>query len=210
MGNCLSHFKCVTNIAGISSLILSFFPKILLKNAHVLRPLLNVSWGYLFGSTLWFTVFSEIGLLRGISRMKKIPSPENAEEAKKQLEEIQKNEPTFLKRNEDFSYFFSLSTLFSSILLLVTVKLAYGNLQLRISSTVVMLASLLNNLYLHKKLISIKVKKEELYNNLITNKKSETIIADIKKNKREFHIYHGLSIIALYLSFFGLTPYIFT
>ncbi|SCQ17188.1 conserved protein, unknown function [Plasmodium ovale] len=210
MGATISHFKCITNIAGLSSLVVSLFPKLIVKNPQILRPLLNVSWGYLFGSTMWLCFFSEVGLIRSLQNIRRMPIPENADEAKKQLEEMKKYEGDFNRRSVDFQYFFSLSTLFSGILLLSTVKLANHNLQLRISSSVVALACLLNNIYFHNKIHGLKLKKENLYNELIENPKSETAVADIKKNKKEFHIYHGLSLLSLYISFFGLTPYIFT
>ncbi|GAW83752.1 hypothetical protein, conserved [Plasmodium gonderi] len=210
MGSAISHLRWVTNIAGISSLVISLFPKVIIKNPQVLRPLLNISWGYLFGSTFWLCLFSEVGLIRSWKNMKRIPIPENAEEAKKQLEEMKNSEGDFSRRREDFQYFFSLSTLFSGILLLSTVRLANHNVQLRISSTIVALSCLLNNLYFQNKVHSLKLKKEDLYNELIQNPKNETTIAEIKKNKKDFHIYHGLSLLSLYISFLGLTPYIFT
>ncbi|KJP88691.1 hypothetical protein AK88_01572 [Plasmodium fragile] len=194
----------------LSSLVLSIFPKLIIKNPQVLRPLLNVSWGYLFGSTFWLSLFSEIGLVRSLKNMKRIPVPETADEAKKQLEEIKKSEADFTRRREDFQYFFGFSTLFSGILLLSTVRLANHNMQLRISSTIVALSCLLNNLYLQNKVHSLKIQKESLYHDFIKNPKSESILAEIRKNKKDFHIYHGLSLLSLYVSFVGLTPYIFT
>ncbi|ANQ11005.1 Uncharacterized protein PCOAH_00052910 [Plasmodium coatneyi] len=210
MGAAVSHLRCVTSIAGLSSLVLSIFPKLLMNNPQVLRPLLNVSWGYLFGSTFWLTFFSEVGLVRSLKNIKRMPVPENAEEAKKQLEEMKKSEGDFIRRREDFQFFFGLSTLFSGILLLSTVKLANHNMQLRISSTVVALSCLLNNLFLQNKVHSLKIQKESLYHELIKNPKSGNTLAEIRKNKKDFHIYHGLSLLSLYISFFGLTPYIFT
>ncbi|SCP03659.1 conserved protein, unknown function [Plasmodium malariae] len=210
MGATTSHLRCLTNIAGLSSLVLSLFPKLIIKNPQVLRPLLNVSWGYLFGSTFWLCIFSDVGLVRSLKNMRRTVIPEDAEEAKKQLEEMNKSEEGFKRRNKDFQYFFSFSTLFSGILLLTTVRLANHNLQLRISSSVVALSCLLNNLYLHSKIYNLKLKKENLYSELIENPKDEKIIADIKKNKKEFHLYHGLSLLSLYISFLGLTPYVFT
>lgn len=206
----MSHLRCVTSIAGLSSLALSVFPNLIFKNPQILRPLLNVSWGYLFGSTFWFTFFSEIGLFRSLKNIKRMPVPENAEEAKKQLEQMKNTEGDFTRRREDFQYFFGFSTLFSGILLLSTVKLANHNMQLRISSTVVALSCLLNNLYLQNKVHSLKTQKESLYHEFIKNPKNGSILAEIRKNKKDFHIYHGLSLLSLYISFIGLTPYIFT
>ncbi|EUD66088.1 hypothetical protein C922_03558 [Plasmodium inui San Antonio 1] len=210
MGATVSYLRCVTGIAGLSSLVLSLFPKVIIKNPQVLRPLLNISWGYLFGSTFWLSFFSEVGLIRSIKNMKRIPIPENAEEAKKQLEEMKNMEGDSTRRREDFQFFFGFSTLFSGILLLSTVRLANHNMQLRISSTIVALSCLLNNLYLQNKVHSLKIQKESLYNEFIKNPKSESAIAEIKKNKKDWHIYHGLSLLSLYISFLGLTPYIFT
>ncbi|CRG97014.1 conserved protein, unknown function [Plasmodium gallinaceum] len=210
MGCTFSNLRCVTNFTGLSSLIISLFPNLIIKNPEILRPLLNVSWGYLFGSTFWLCFFSEVGVLRGLKDIKSLPLPENAEDAKRLLEEHKGMESDFNRRSVDFQYFFSLSTLFSGILLLSTVRLATHNIQLRISSSVVAISCLLNSLYFYNKIYKLKQTKVNLYNELIENPKSDTAMAALKKNKKEFHIYHGLSILSLYLSFFGLTPYIFT
>lgn len=210
MGNTQSNLKFMANVAGMGSLLMSLFPKLIIKNPQVLRPLLNVSWGYLFGSSVWLCFFSDVGVIRTLTTMKKSSIPTTAEEAKTALEESKKEENDLKRRRMDFHYFFGLSTVFSGILLLTTVRLASQNVQLRISSTVVSVASLLNNLYLFNKIIKLKQRKEVLYNELIENPKDESIITSIKKNKKEFSIYHCMAEACMFLSLFGLTPYIFT
>ncbi|CDU20892.1 hypothetical protein YYC_01693 [Plasmodium yoelii 17X] len=210
MGAGMSHIQCLTSIAGLSSIVMSMFPKLIANNPSVFRPLLNVSWGYLFGSTLWLCFFSEIGLVRRINAPKKKGLPENSEQAKELLKEIKNNEGDFKRRNIDFKYFFSLSTIFSSILLLSTVKLANHNLQLRICSTIVSLSCILNNIYFQNKIHSLALKKENLLKDMIDKPKDTTVLVNLKKNRTDFHIHHGLSLLLLYSSFFGLTPYIFT
>lgn len=210
MGNTQSSLKYIANFAGIASLLMSLFPKLIIKNPQVLRPLLNVSWGYLFGSTFWLCFFSEIGAFRTLRNLKKSSVPTCAEDAKAALEEYKKVEDEVKRRSVDFQYFFSLSTFFSGILLLTTVRLASQNVQLRVCSSVVSVASLLNSLYLFNKINKLKQTKEALYNDLIQNPKDDSIIASIKKNKKDFSIFHSMSVLSLYLSFLGLTPYIFT
>lgn len=211
MGTSLTTLRCITNAAGVSSLLLSLFPKLIIKNPKILRPLLNVSWGYLFGSTFWLGFFSEIGVIRGIQYAKKKPMPQTAFEAKEALEKLNEAKKDEMRKAVDYQYFFSLSTLFSGILLLSTVRLASQNLQLRICSSVVSVSCLLNSLFLYDKLCKLGVKKENLYHELIDKPQDEAVIAaSIRKTRKEFHIFHAMSILSLYVSFFGLTPYIFT
>ncbi|CAD2114265.1 hypothetical protein YYG_00554 [Plasmodium vinckei petteri] len=210
MGAAMSHLQSITSIAGLTSLVVSMFPGLIANNPSLFRPLLNVSWGYLFGSTIWLCFFSEVGLVRRIGAPKKKDLPENAEQAKEQLKELKSTEGDFNRRNVDFRYFFSLSTIFSSILLLSTVKLANHNMQLRISSTIVSLSCILNNMYFQNKIHALALKKESLFKDMVDRPKDASILVDLKKNKTDFHIHHGVSLLLLYSSFFGLTPYVFT
>lgn len=210
MGNSLTTIRHITNVAGLSCFLISLYPKLIIKNPKVLRPLLNISWGYLFGTTFWLGFFSEIGVIRGIREIRKKPFPQNAEEAKVALEKFIEYKKNSEKKLLDYQFYFSSATLSSGILLLSTVRLASQNSQLRICSSVVSVCCLLNSAFLFNALCKSGEKKEKLYRQLAEYSQEETLLDDIKKNRKDFHVYHILSILCFYTSFLGLTPYIFT
>ncbi|SIO73569.1 conserved Plasmodium membrane protein, unknown function [Babesia microti strain RI] len=54
--NSLCCSKGFTMFAGGAFFLVSFKPETVITNPLLLRPLLNVSWGYIFGSHLWAAI----------------------------------------------------------------------------------------------------------------------------------------------------------
>lgn len=159
------------------------------------RPLLNLSWGFLFGSSIW-AAFVQGHILR-----RKLP--------KQVFSPIQ---------GKCFNLFFKASSLMSAVLFLTTVGLAPRNFLLIRSSLFCWSTILLNSLYLipRTSILAEEMLQRELEYNIGTTKtdKAEDIEAAnkderLKKLKREFRIMHGCSIVLSYVSVSTLLPYVF-
>lgn len=185
-----------TSVLGMSLSYLK--PSVLVEYRYVLRPLLNISWGYLFGSGLWA---GQIGgyILR-------------CNYHKHLLGDIQ---------SKNFTAYFKIGSIASALLLCSTVSLAPRNKMLLYGATCTLLTNVVNHFYFFKKIEEFRNKKnkiEEKYNIgkvLYREQENEKSLNEINKDeeykiiKNKFKFFHSAGTLCTCLGVAGLIPYIF-
>eukprot|EP00922_Rhytidocystis_sp_ex-Travisia-forbesii_P030286 GHVS01044693.1.p1 GENE.GHVS01044693.1~~GHVS01044693.1.p1 ORF type:complete len:198 (+),score=32.61 GHVS01044693.1:71-664(+) len=160
------------------------------------RPLLNASWGFLFGSSVWATMIQGPILMRSLPKQTWGPVQAKA-----------------------FGVFYKASSLSSGVLFLCTAALApHSSLLLR-CSLLSFATSFINSLYLVPRtslLAAEKLQREAEYNIGKTTQpdRPEDVEAARKDEKlqalkKEFGWTHGLSMLCAYTGVAALLPYVF-
>eukprot|EP00922_Rhytidocystis_sp_ex-Travisia-forbesii_P021564 GHVS01031584.1.p1 GENE.GHVS01031584.1~~GHVS01031584.1.p1 ORF type:complete len:198 (-),score=14.50 GHVS01031584.1:73-666(-) len=160
------------------------------------RPLLNASWGFLFGSSVWSTMIQGPALMQSLPKQTWAPVQAKA-----------------------FGVFYKASCFSSGLLFLCTAALApHSSLLLR-CSLFSFVSSMINSLYLVPRtslLAAEKLQREGEYNiGRSTEPDADEDIQAAKKDeklqslRKQFGLFHGLSMFCAYSGVCSLLPYVF-
>eukprot|EP00920_Eleutheroschizon_duboscqi_P027018 GHVT01066150.1.p1 GENE.GHVT01066150.1~~GHVT01066150.1.p1 ORF type:complete len:197 (+),score=30.91 GHVT01066150.1:923-1513(+) len=193
MSSCvLSTLRHSSSAVGVVCLLASYLAGDILQRLppSLLKLLVNVSWGGLFGAHLW------VLLVQGFVLRSQLD--------KKQLVAVQ---------SISFPLFFGVGGYLAGGLLISTVGLASTNTPLRLAASTGLLCCLLNNSFLVPKQV-------EVLENLTPLEEASKMTAgsdgadaaaaagpEIARLRKRFRLYHGLSMGAAYLGLVSLLPY---
>eukprot|EP00921_Rhytidocystis_pertsovi_P002743 GHVQ01004670.1.p1 GENE.GHVQ01004670.1~~GHVQ01004670.1.p1 ORF type:complete len:197 (+),score=24.48 GHVQ01004670.1:173-763(+) len=195
MGNSFSKIDLGLFAASAGCVVVALTSSNLQNFLWLLRPLLNTSWGLLFGGSLWACVVQGPVLMGSFPKQKWAPV-----------------------QGKSFGLFFKVATVSSSLLFLATAGLApHSSLLLR-SSLFCWAVSSANSLYFVPRCIVLseeKLQREKDYNiGLEKEDNPEDVKAakadkNIQALKTKFGLCHGLSMACAYAGLGALLPYVF-
>lgn len=187
---CRNSINTIVLGCSVLSVSLSFFkPHKLVEHRHVLRPLLNVSWGYLFGSGIW--VLHIDGMI-----------------LRKAYQKCITDEVTVKK----MSVYFKITNVAAAILLCSTVALAPRNKVLIYGATSCLLCAMINNFYLtaeEQPNCYEKLQEKSEVKLIIPETKQYLLDCENKKVRREVAYMRVAGLLCSIVGFAGLLPYIF-
>eukprot|EP00922_Rhytidocystis_sp_ex-Travisia-forbesii_P073192 GHVS01109128.1.p1 GENE.GHVS01109128.1~~GHVS01109128.1.p1 ORF type:complete len:193 (+),score=36.31 GHVS01109128.1:119-697(+) len=189
MGNSLSRCDTCIYSMSVAGIVCALTYPNLYSFSWLLRPLLNASWGFLFGSAVWVAVIQRQAVLTHLTPQE-----------------------SCLIGSVIFPPLFKAGTLCSSILFLCTAGLAPNSPLLLRSSLLCYSLSLFNSIYAAPKAISTNkplVEKEEeaLLLSSIPPENLKAAEEELAKMRKEHRYYFCMSRVCGYCSMLALLPY---